>query len=66
MEVPPPQVTALTFRSTFVNERSMEVWLSNALWDHNKQNGGPLMLEIFCSRFHPILSPLKLILEIVF
>ena len=44
-----------------------KVWLKpKALWAYKHARWKPCCCGIFCSRFHPILSPLKIILEMVF
>ena len=44
-----------------------KVWLKpNALWAYKHARWKPCCCGIFCSRFHLILSPLKIILEMVF
>ena len=44
-----------------------KVWLKpTALWAYKHARWKPWCCGIFCSRFHPILSPLKIILEMVF
>ena len=43
------------------------MWLKpTALWAYKHARWKPCCCGIFCSRFHPILSPLKIILEMVF
>ena len=43
------------------------MWLKpNALWAYKHARWKPCCCGIFCSRFHLILSPLKIILEMVF
>ena len=43
------------------------MWLKpKALWAYKHARWKPCCCGIFCSRFHPILSPLKIILEMVF
>ena len=44
-----------------------KVWLKpKALWAYTQARWKTCCCGIFCSRFHPILSPLKIILEMVF
>ena len=44
-----------------------KVWLKpKALWAYTQARWKTCDCGIFCSRFHPILSPLKIILEMVF
>ena len=44
-----------------------KVWLKpNALWTYKQARWMTCCCGIFCSRFHPILSPLKIILEMIF
>ena len=64
-KLPPPFNKSLTSILFTVTERS-QVWLKpNALWAYKYARWKPCC-GIFCSRFHPILSPLKIILEMVF
>ena len=44
-----------------------KVWLKpKALWAYKQARWMTCCCGIFCSRFHPILSPLKIILEMIF
>ena len=62
-----PQVAALTSSST-CSEWKVNEGVAKPSLRHcgiiTSKNGGLLLLGIFCSRFHPILLPLKLILEV--
>ena len=51
-----------------VNERSFVVakTKAKALWVYTQARWKTCYCGIFCSRFHPILSPLKIILEMFF
>ena len=47
--------------------KGQKVWLKpKALWAYKHARWKPCCCGIFCSRFHPILSPLKIILEMFF
>ena len=56
-------VTSMLFTVT----KGHKVWLKpKALWAYKHARWKPCCCGIFCSRFHPILSPPKIILEMVF
>ena len=67
MEVaPPPSIKAWPLCSSQWL-KGHKVWLKpKALWAYKHARWKPCCCGIFCSRFHPILSPLKIILEMVF
>ena len=69
-KLPPPLNKSLTSIMLFtVTEKSQGVAKNlkpNALWAYKHARWKPCCCGIFCSRFHLILSPLKIILEMVF
>ena len=66
MEVAPPSIKAWPLCSSQWL-KGHKVWLKpNALWAYKHARWKPCCCGIFCSRFHLILSPLKIILEMVF
>ena len=65
MEVAPP-IKAWPLCSS-QRMKGHKVWLKpKALWAHKHARWKTCCCGIFCSRFHPILSPLKIILEMFF
>ena len=65
-KLPPPSIKAWPLCSSQWL-KGHKVWLKpNALWAYKHARWKPCCCGIFCSRFHLILSPLKIILEMVF
>ena len=66
IEVAPPPIKAWPLCSSQWM-KGHKVWLKpKALWAYTQARWKTCYCGIFCSRFHPILSPLKIILEMVF
>ena len=66
MEVAPPPIKAWPLCSSQWM-KGHKVWLKpKALWAYKQARWMTSCCGIFCSRFHPILSPLKIILEMIF
>ena len=64
--VPPPSIKAWPLCSSQWM-KGHKVWLKpKALWAYKQARWMTCCCGIFCSIFHPILSPLKIILEMIF